>query len=318
MRVAILANEQTGFIATMADGLKKMLDALGVEGEIFPNGLALLDYSPTNQILRRCKHLFKAIAQRLTNGDHERQQVVSRSEMQKFEAHVQGFDVIIVVSPIPNAFVAKRLQGIERIRKKTNVPIVLYQNYYLATRGEWSRKIMDSRNYGGGYGLERYDWYLAASVISEQALSRERHPYSQINKLYREYSALFLSFRESFGLPVVENQLCGNTIFLPHDHWAPSHYINKSLHQHGIGELGNNFMVYDHQLDNLKQLIIECKENHNPIKITDDFKENYPALHHGDLTELKMFIEKVSSGEIHGKSHRQYAVLNDGICYSKY
>ncbi|MFK5985122.1 MAG: hypothetical protein QM479_06825 [Pseudomonadota bacterium] len=367
MKVAILENNQPGFIKPMAAGLQKMLSKLEVQADIFPNGLAMLN----SGLVYSLKNSLKNIAKSSINLIHPQyfliQKNVSCSELKKFEAQIAHYDVLIVVCNIPDAFLANKLLLIEKIRTKLSIPIVLYQNYYLATRGNWSRKIFASR----GFGLERYDWYLAASVVSEYPLNNETHPFSlighdlrdsalftgqkksfkvlldfnqkgfetyrqlqiqalnetqieytqlsghysyhEINKLYRQHSVLFLSFRESFGLPIVENQLCGNYIFTPHKNWAPSHYINKSLYTAGEGELGSNFKVYDNELDKLKKLLRECKKQYPSKKIVTNFKLEYPDLYHGNLSELKKFIDKLASGEINSTTHSAHQVLNADI-----
>lgn len=371
MKVAILANNQPGFIRPMAAGLKKMLDSQGVKAEIFPNGLAILNYRMIKTFEAHMKNAVKSVFNLVRKRQYLLQKNISWFTVEKFEAQLSRFDLIVVVCNLPDAFLAKQLSRIEKIRTQTNIPIVLYQNYYLASRGDWSRQIMDPAIYGGGFGLERYDWYLVASAVSEYPLSNECHPYSlighdlrdgslyaeldkpfrvlldfkrkgfesfrqlqiqaleetnteylqlsdhydahEINMLYRQHSAIFLSFRESFGLPVVENQLCGNIIFAAHKNWVSSHYINKSVHVAGEGALGRNFIIYDNELDKLKTLIRECQKNHQPEKVVAYFREDYPALYHGDLVALKAFLYKLSVGEITGDSHLRYAVLNNGI-----
>ena len=375
MKIAILANDQPGFIQPMAAGLKKMLDSLGVRAKIFSDGLAMLNYSPRKNLETGLKNIIKLSVNLAKPQNYLYQKHVSYAELRQFEAQMKTFDLIVVVCNIPDAFLLKKLSRIEKIRMQSNAPIVLYQNYYLATRGPWSQKILDPALYGGGFGLERYDWYLSASMVSEYPLSQEAHPctlighdlrdsslsipsdkpfkalldfkrkgfehfrelqiqaleetetkYTQlsgryrlheIRQLYRQHSALFLSFRESFGLPVVENQLCGNYIFTPHKQWLPSHYTNKSVHEAGEGDLGSNFIVYDNELAKLKKLIRQCKDKYCPEDIVSDFKASYPALYHGDLSELKEFIAKVSAGEITAELHRQHLLLNERIVNSR-
>jgi len=373
MKVAILTNNQSSFIQPMAFGLKRMLARIGVEGQVFPLGLAMLDYSAFNRVQTGFNNMFKSTLSLTHGGRYQRRQNVSWSEVKQFEGCLDKFDLIVVVSNIPDAFIAKRLNRIEKIRNKLTVPIVSYQNYYLGTRGRWSSLIKDTVNYGGGFGLERYDWYLSASMVSEYPLSKQPHPcslighdlkdanlfipqgkrfkvlldfnrkgfeafrqlqiralqetnteyvqltgrysISEIRRMYRDCGAFFTSFRESFGLPLVENQLCGNYIFLPYRSWAPSHYINKSLFESGQGDLGRNFIIYDNELCKLKALIRQCRENYYPEQNLANFQAEYPALYKGDLTQLRAFVNKVEVGAITGQSHRLHGALNSGIVY---
>ena len=58
---------------------------------------------------------------------------------------------------------------------------------------------------------------------------------------------------------------------------------------------------------------MQCRDNYQPQKVRDDFKAQYPQFYHGDLDALQLVLDKVSSGEIHGRSHLDYAKLNAGI-----
>jgi hypothetical protein len=98
---------------------------------------------------------------------------------------LRTFDVVVVVSTIPGAFLRSFfaddvVRGLLR-----DVPLVLYDVFYLPTRGMWNQWLRDGNPAlgipeGGQWGLDRYDWYLCASVVSEHPPSPERHPYSLI------------------------------------------------------------------------------------------------------------------------------------------
>ncbi|NQZ06005.1 MAG: hypothetical protein HRT35_02495 [Algicola sp.] len=371
MKVAILGENKPGFIQPMSLGLTSMLTRLGVESQYFPDGLALLNYQQQASVKNRAKMRVKKTINRFIPQRFVLQQNVTAKQLKVFEAHLPDFDLIVVVCHLPTAFINTELAGIEKIRTMFELPIMLYQNYYLATRGKWYKNIVNPANYGGGRGIERYDWYLAASIVSEYPLTGVGHPCSvighdlvddslcinagipfkvlldferkgfekyrrtqlralaetntpytqlsgrysqqQIRALYCEHSALFLSFRESFGLPIVENQLCGNFIFSPFKHWTPSHFIGKSVYDRGEGDLGRNFRIYDNDVEKLKAQLIKCREHYQPQQVRDDFAAQYPQLYHGDLDALQAVLDKVSSGEIHGRSHLGYEKLNAGI-----
>jgi hypothetical protein len=348
MKVAILANDLPGFIRPMSLGLDKMLKAVGAEAEVFTDGLAMLDYNANRAVIAAAKNLLKKVVNKVKPQQFLLGQTVSAAQVCAFEQKLQSFDLVVVICHVPTAFMRSDLCRIEHIRNRLNKPVVLYQNYYLATRGDWQQKIADH----GGFGLERYDWYLAASVISDYPLAGEGHRYSlighdlrdgslyaptqkpftvlldferkgfeaqralqiaaleqtntpytqlkgrysqqEIRVLYRQHGALFLSFRESFGLPIVENQLCGNFIFTPQPNWAPSHFINKPLDVAGDGELGDNFMVYNNDLETLKAQLAQCKVDYQPSKQLEAFKRQYPRLYAGDLQALKAMLAHFS------------------------
>lgn len=367
MRVAILANDKASFIKPMAEGLANMLRRLDAEPEVFYDGLAILDFSVSESLKRSTKNGIKILLNGLGQRHHVLEQIISRERLSSFEEQLKTFDVLVVVCNIPDAFLASRLIGIERFRRKFSLPVVLYQNYYLATRGPWINKIKKC----GGFGLERYDWYLAASMVSEYPLTTARHPcslighdlrcnslnsekkkhfrvlldferkgnekeralqiqaletlkidylqleghYSQqeIRQLYSQYSAICLSSRESFGLPIVENQLCGNLIFTPHRNWAPSHYINKSVLEPGEASLGRNFYVYNNDMNTLKEQLSYVQQHYEPKHVIENFRQEYPHLYHGDLTALNDCITKVRKGDITCHSHLEYEKLNSEV-----
>jgi hypothetical protein len=344
MKIAILANDQIGFIRPMSLGLQKMFALIGVQTQIFTDGLAMLDYSFCHSVKGTIKNLLKGAINVVKPQQFVLQQTVSATQVDAFEQQLKSFDLVVVVCHIPTAFMRDHLSRIEHIRSKLNIPVLLYQNYYLATRGDWTTKIKAD----GGFGLERFDWYLAASAVSDYPLKGEGHrlsvighdlrcdelsiseqkpftvlldferkgfeaqrtlqikalqqtntPYTQlvgrynqqdIRQLYCQHSALFLSFRESFGLPIIENQLCGNFIFTPQRNWAPSHFINKSLEIAGDGALGDNFMVYDNDLDTLKRLIEQCKVNYQAKRQLDSLQRQYPQFYHGDIEVLQQML----------------------------
>lgn len=74
---------------------------------------------------------------------------------------------------------------LETLRKAfPRTPIVNYDLFFLATRGPWARHLREGRNpyvnIGGNFGLERYDWYLCASVVSEFPLPEGDWPFNLI------------------------------------------------------------------------------------------------------------------------------------------
>lgn len=367
MKVAILADSRPGFVMPMAVGLKKMLGALDVPADIFSSGLDVLNVGIQSKLTSWLKNIVKAGLNFFRSDYYSIPNKISPIDLDEFEKNIVGYTFVVVVCNIPNAFLRDQFVGIERIRKTAPIPIVLYQNYYLATRGGWAHEIVSNK----GFGLERYDWYFAASLISEYPLSREDHPCSlighdlrsgslsvepnkpfrvlldfkrrgferyrqlqiqaleetgieyaelsgryspnEINALYRTHSALFLSFRESFGLPIVENQLCGNYIFTPFCNWAPSHYIDKSVYSAGEGKLGSNFIVYDNDLDKLKSLLLECQNIYSAEVNFDNFRAEYPTLYRGDLIALSEFITQLEGGKIDANTHSAHKALNANI-----
>ena len=101
-------------------------------------------------------------------------------------------DLIIVVSHVPASFSVSALPNVETLRARLpHVPIVNYDLVYLPTLDSWARVILKNEKTKlsaddlrilekGTFGLERYDWYLLASVGTYVPLPPGDHPYSQI------------------------------------------------------------------------------------------------------------------------------------------
>jgi hypothetical protein len=143
-----------------------------------------------------------------------------------------------------------------------------------------------------------------------------RYPIAEIRKIYRQTAIYFISHLEAFGLPIVELQACGSLVFTPYARWAWGHYHKPDLTQAGSGPLSPNFVVYNNDLDTLCQKIEEAKANFNPQRVLETFKKRDNRFWEGDLSALQTFIDKVKSGEIHSKLHKEFTQLNEKIVQS--
>ena len=181
MRIAILANEKASFIQPMAEGLARMLRACGAEPLIFLDGLDNL-------------------ALRLSIDTGSIRSITSsslrlRASRQKFDSFIEdlsGVDAIVVVANVPISFSKSVFPNIEVLRKRLpHVPIVNYDLHYLPTLDSWARLLLRGEKTklagadlamfeNGGFGLERYDWYLMAAVGTELPLPPGPQPYSLI------------------------------------------------------------------------------------------------------------------------------------------
>jgi hypothetical protein len=171
MKIAILANAKNSFPKVMADGLRRMLDRIGVKSSVFYSGLnAIEDRSyliERGTVFSRLRH----------SAETWRLERLAREWAQ--------YDAIIIVGHNPNAFMRgfwndRQLRGL-----LPDMPIVLYDLVYLGTRPEWARSLREGNaevgiSVGGNFGLERYDWYLCTSVVSEQGLSPDKQRLSVI------------------------------------------------------------------------------------------------------------------------------------------
>jgi hypothetical protein len=158
-----MASDADSYEKPMAHGLKRMLAKLGVTAKIFWKGHAVLEefHRGVDLTGRGLRHLY-----------HNLVKLPAMAEL-------AAYDAIIVISTIPDAYMCRRHGFIEILRRVFPAkPIVLYDCLYLPTRGSAYRRIkeQDPRN----FGMERYDYYLAASVVSEFPMPSGDQPVSVI------------------------------------------------------------------------------------------------------------------------------------------
>lgn len=105
---------------------------------------------------------------------------------------LRGADLIIVVANVPISFSPTVFPNIELLRERLpETPIVNYDLHYLPTLDSWSRFILGDERTGlseeaismfaqGKFGMERYDWYLMASVGTYVPMPEGPQPYTLI------------------------------------------------------------------------------------------------------------------------------------------
>jgi len=179
MKVAVLADNAPSFHKPLAEGLERMLRKVGASPRLFYDGLELLQScSPTGNSNRRPSRLSAWFGSETG---------VAHTRWANFCNELEGMDVIVVVNNIPGGFLRDRYAGIEALRDVYPAkPIVLYANYYLGSHPWWLRWLKDGSpekgvRYPDNFGVDRYDWYLASSVMSVEPLNRSlEHPLSVI------------------------------------------------------------------------------------------------------------------------------------------
>jgi hypothetical protein len=175
MRVAILTNNENSFPKPMGRGLQRMFARLGVESELFPHA-----WGAMRQIAPPPAHA--AVTRRILSAGVR---PLRRFRQGRLLKALRGFDLVVVVGPLPAAFMRYFLNDEAFRRALPDTPIVLYEVAYLRTRGGWEQALRQGNPAlgipdGGHYGLERYDWYLCASVVSEFPLPAGPQPVSVI------------------------------------------------------------------------------------------------------------------------------------------
>jgi len=180
MKVAILGNRELGYVRPMAEGLKRMFSDINVTAELFYDGHGQL--AKVQPALRQ--YLGKA-SQGSAIKNTLKYFIREAPSFYPFLQQLRRFDVIIVVNSIAGAFLKEFFRD-EALRYwLPQIPIVLYDVFYLPTRGPWGKWLKEGNPdmgvfRSGNWGLERYDWYLVSSVVSECPLPKGRQPYSLI------------------------------------------------------------------------------------------------------------------------------------------
>ena len=182
MKIAILGNAAASFVRPMAEGLQRMLRRSGVESTVFYDGLERLSALPP-----------PFLEYAMANGPAARKvlrrmikyMIVEVPAIAGFLARLRSYDAIIVVTTIPQAFLTTFFNDVTVRSLFPRTPIVLYDVFYLATRPGWPQWLKQGNADMGipcpdNWGLERYDWYLCSSVVSEVPMPRGPQPYSEI------------------------------------------------------------------------------------------------------------------------------------------
>ena len=180
MRVAILGNFAPGYVRPMAEGLQRMFADINITAEFFHEGhFMLARVQPDLRTYIRSAQQGSAVKNALKYFIKE------APIFYPFLKQLRKFDVIVVVNSIVPAFLNEFFRD-EALRYwLPRTPIVLYDVFYLPTRGSWGKWLKEGNPergifQSGNWGLERYDWYLVGSVVSECPLPTGPQPYSHI------------------------------------------------------------------------------------------------------------------------------------------
>lgn len=154
-----------------------MLARAGVESDLLYDGLDLLEAMPVRFKVPVQRGLQVAAARAVRD-------VLAMRAYRRFLSRVRHCQVIVIVAGLPHPYTRGTLKVEELRAKFPDTPIVLYDLFYLGTRGPWAKWIRDGNPEKGlppgGYGLERFDWYLTASIESEVPLPCAPQPISII------------------------------------------------------------------------------------------------------------------------------------------
>ena len=169
MKIVIFASDAYNYRKPIADGLYRNLKELGQDVCIFYDGIHWLNKM----------NLFKLFLTDLyrfyKNFKAKRPLYIYRfwsilTFWFRNSKRIKDADCIIVVDNCPNVFYRRKVSNIEWLRKKFNKIVVNYDLHYLPNQGWFSRIMKDNPE---NFGLERFDWFLPASLVTEYALPKD-------------------------------------------------------------------------------------------------------------------------------------------------
>jgi len=194
MKIAILADNGNGFVKPMAQSLSRMFLKLEIESKIL--------YSAHKNLYFYRIELQKGILSNFLN-------LVRNIRTLLFIPRLIKYDVLVLVASIPGAFQKENTPLLEKIRKIfPSKIIVLHDVLYLPTTATndgtlWYRRLKEGTPNDArvtsldNFGMERYDYYLISSVITEYPLPKIEHPLSIIG-LNFENTSLRVEAKEKF------------------------------------------------------------------------------------------------------------------------
>jgi hypothetical protein len=124
-----------------------------------------------------------------------------------------------------------------------------------------------------------------------------RYPIEEIRRIYSEASVFFLSFPETFGLPIAECLSCGAYIFSPDSSWPMSWRLDESPVSQGPGLLPDCFQIYqdlEDLLAKLKKLKEEFDPEQTPKHVFQIFTKNYSHFYTGNQDDLFRIIGQLN------------------------
>lgn len=336
MKIAIVVRPDDASPKVLAISLQKLLQKCHVECDIFYEHGFLMRRVPLFGKFKQEGKIHFTFRRYLRHYLHDK----------KFAFTLKGYDAIVISDCEPNGF-WKHHFGIERLKKILKKPIAFHEVYYLGNVPSHVKRLKKQ----GHPTIERYDWHLAVTDVTEiksspqppwslvglnletealeighkkdffaivdferrgyekyrdaqiSVLDKLELPYIafekrmtmvEIRAYYKRASLIFLSFPETFGVPIAECLACGTAVFTPYSSWPMSWRLNQNPQPNSIGNLPDCFVVYETP-EKLESLLLEFYNNWDlektPKNIRDIFLEIYPHFFYGNLEGVKEFLK---------------------------
>ena len=124
-----------------------------------------------------------------------------------------------------------------------------------------------------------------------------RYPIEEIRKIYRNAAIFFLSFPETFGLPIAECLACGTYIFCASSAWPMAWRLDENPQPMASGQLPDCFQVYENETD-LETRLLALQQTYEPEKtpqhVFNTFLANYNKFYCGDKGALEEILKELN------------------------
>jgi hypothetical protein len=151
LKLAILTRPDFRSPRVLAESLQSQLRRIGVDSTIFTDLPALARLQPYLHAKGSIRFHFWI-----------RQKAAHFFSDQRLFRALREFDAIVISECSPNAF-WRKLYDIERFRAIVQKPVLLHEVFYLGNAPFQLERL----KHAGDTGLERYDWHLAVSPVTE-------------------------------------------------------------------------------------------------------------------------------------------------------
>ena len=118
----------------------------------------------------------------------------------------------------------------------------------------------------------------------------------EIRDYYKRASLIFLSFPETFGVPIAECLACGTAVFTPSSSWPMSWRLDENPKPNSEGLLPECFIEYIDSVNLEKELMSFYKAwdiKKTPKIINDIFLKTYPHFFYGNLDGVKTYLKTI-------------------------
>lgn len=156
LKIAILSPDINRSPKVLAQSLHFMLNKIGTPSKLFYHDRGILArllpfFNFSNH--RNLGFYFLKLKQKLKYVLDDYRLI---NELKKYSA-------VVLCEYSPNAF-WKNHFGIEKFKRRlSDIPIILYEVYYLGNAPSQIKRLADAKD----FGIERYDWHLAVSEVTE-------------------------------------------------------------------------------------------------------------------------------------------------------